>query len=293
MHFSHRLLIASLKSSRLLFSFLTHSAAPPRFYSCFKPFDRCRPAPYKHSIAPIATMARKLAKAASESPLSPPPEELEAAAAENQAPAANGRKRKAEPTVTTAKRVRKTVVYKEDDASSDGIAEPAPKKRVRKVKVEETVAQGKPAEAGEVKTKQKRQRKNKEEDSAPLEQRTVGSKLMIGAHVSIAGGKNILLFWRTEMRAGMILTTIFRYSQCYTKHHAHRVSTIQRTFHMVLFLYTDDKSMTAPTLLPFFSRTNENGKALPSIPSMLNFSSMVARNITSTSVTAVSLMARI
>lgn len=199
-------------------------------------------------------MARKLAKAASESPLSPPPEELEAAAAENQTPAANGRKRKAEPTVTTAKRVRKTVVYKEDDASSDSIAEPAPKKRVRKVKVEETVAQEKPAEAGEVKTKQKRQRKNKEEDSAPLEQRTVGSKLMIGAHVSIAGGTNILLifFGALKMRAGTILTTMFRYSQCHTKHHAYRVSTIQRTSHVVLFVYADDKSMTAPTLLPFF-----------------------------------------
>lgn len=225
MHFHYRPLIASLKSSRLPSFLLTYSAAPARFHSCFKPFDRCRLAPPKHNIAPIATMARKLAKAASESPLSPPPEELEAAAAEEQTPAANGRKRKAEPTVTTAKRIRKTVVYKEDDASSDGASEPAPKKRVRKVKAEETVVQAKPTKASEVKTTQKRQRKNKEEDSTPLEQRTVGSKLMIGAHVSIAGGKNILLFWRTEMRAGMILTSMFRCSQCHTKLDAYRVST--------------------------------------------------------------------
>ncbi|PVI02211.1 AP endonuclease [Periconia macrospinosa] len=43
-------------------------------------------------------------------------------------------------------------------------------------------------EAGNVKTIPKRQSKKKEQDLTPLEQRTMGSKLMVGAHVSIAGG---------------------------------------------------------------------------------------------------------
>jgi AP endonuclease-1 len=53
----------------------------------------------------------------------------------------------------------------------------------QEVKVEQDGAVAK------VKTTQKRQRKKKQDNIAPLEERTEGSKLRVGAHVSIAGGK--------------------------------------------------------------------------------------------------------
>jgi AP endonuclease-1 len=54
----------------------------------------------------------------------------------------------------------------------------------QEVKVEEN------GTATKVKTTQKRTTKKKAEKVAPLEERTQGSKLRVGAHVSIAGGKS-------------------------------------------------------------------------------------------------------
>lgn len=156
-------------------------------------------------------MTRKLAELASDSSLSPPPDDLEtsvtALEAENDLAVkaiVNGKKRKAETVVAATKRARKTNVKDEvnDDTGVSAGAEAAvkskPKKRTAKVKTEEkTVVDEIKVEAGEdgttVKTKTKRQRKKKEEVLQPLEERTVGNKLRVGAHVSIAGGE--CSFW--------------------------------------------------------------------------------------------------
>jgi hypothetical protein len=42
-----------------------------------------------------------------------------------------------------------------------------------------------------VKTTRKQQRKKKEDNNVPLEERTESSKLRVGAHVSIAGGRSL------------------------------------------------------------------------------------------------------
>jgi AP endonuclease-1 len=117
----------------------------------------------------------------------------------------NGRKRKAETTVKSTKRVRKAtakeeVVNGEDEASgaeeTPKHKKAAPRKTAKKVKVEEeTVENEVKVEEGEngvadVKVKKKRTKKQKLEDIPPLEQRTTGHKLRVGAHVSIAGGNH-------------------------------------------------------------------------------------------------------
>ncbi|KAF2743847.1 AP endonuclease [Sporormia fimetaria CBS 119925] len=131
----------------------------------------------------------------------------------------SGTKRKAETVATrTSKRTRKTVTttevpngdviveaapvrkretpVKADEGLAETFAEaPSARKRKPRVKVEEeTVKSTKIAvvdgESGttEIQVKRKRQRKQKEEDLTPLAERTVDSKLRVGAHVSIAGG---------------------------------------------------------------------------------------------------------
>lgn len=127
--------------------------------------------------------------------------------AEAKAEANNGtsKKRKAATTVKTTKRARTAAVKQESTDGEEARAEPesaekAPVKRATrgpaaKVKVtEEAVSKEVKVEEGadgkkEVKVKKTRTRKKKEEeDLAPLEPRTVGSKLIVGAHVSAAGG---------------------------------------------------------------------------------------------------------
>ncbi|KAJ4303553.1 DNA-(apurinic or apyrimidinic site) lyase [Kalmusia sp. IMI 367209] len=131
----------------------------------------------------------------SDSSLSPPPEDLKAPIGDS----ANRKKRKAETTVKVTKRSRKTTLNEENTADKDALAavseqeDAVPTKRARKVKVEEgaveTGVQVKEREGGTiVKTKQKTVRKKKEDNILPLEERTIGSKLRVGAHVSIAGG---------------------------------------------------------------------------------------------------------
>jgi len=150
-------------------------------------------------------MARKLAKSPSESSLSPPPDDLgqnvlaqtaEVDFAVETEVNGRGKKRKAETTVKATKRAKKATVKEEDDAedANDTEETPKPKKRAaKKAKVEETVEGEVTAGADDNGTEvkkitHKRQTKTKEAGLAPLEERTVGSKLLVGAHVSVAGG---------------------------------------------------------------------------------------------------------
>lgn len=110
---------------------------------------------------------------------------------------ANTKKRKAETAVKSTRRAKKTTVKKEtnngDDAGSADVV-PQPKKRTTKVKVqEETVEDELKVEEGqngetEIKKTVRKSRAKKKADLQPLEPRTIGSKLLVGAHVSIAGG---------------------------------------------------------------------------------------------------------
>jgi AP endonuclease-1 len=172
-------------------------------------------------------MTLKLMDSVSDSSLSPFPDDLKTtsvAVTADSPPAkdkVNGKKQETETTIKTTRK-RKTAVKAEDEA--DEKVE-KPKKRARKVKIEEETVEyvshithstscpgvlqcghhldklltwnprrhEVKAEDGattKVKTTQKRQTKKKAGDTAPLEQRTEGSKLRVGAHVSIAGGKS-------------------------------------------------------------------------------------------------------
>ncbi|KAL1595085.1 DNA-(apurinic or apyrimidinic site) lyase [Paraconiothyrium brasiliense] len=142
----------------------------------------------------------------SNSSLTPPPKDLQPPATTGEpgppaTKAVNGKKRKAETAANTTKitkRTRKTTVTTEKDADVDiSVDKPAeiakPKKRARKAKVEEeTVVDEVVIQEGEEgntsKTTQKKSRKKKDEIIPPLAERTTGSKLRIGAHVSAAGG---------------------------------------------------------------------------------------------------------
>jgi AP endonuclease-1 len=170
-------------------------------------------------------MARKLSSPSPDSELSSAPDD-DVLAQQAEVPTAtevvNGtsRKRKADTVTKTTKRSRTTAVKAEavefdagpkrpkraakvkvaeertEEAVVEDEAEEAPKrqKRARKVKVEEkdeeeiAVAEGENGETT-VKAKSTRQKKVKEDHLPPLKPRTVGSKLRVGAHVSIAGGK--------------------------------------------------------------------------------------------------------
>lgn len=144
-------------------------------------------------------MAKKIAED-SESSLSSAPEDL-AVPVETEGfvkATANGKKRKAETTVTTtvksAKRTNSALA--EEVKQEEEVAETPRKKRAttKKVKYEEDAdeaegADSKPATVTEktVKKKVTRTKKSKE-PVPPLEERTVDTKLRIGAHVSVAGG---------------------------------------------------------------------------------------------------------
>ncbi|KAF2195159.1 AP endonuclease [Zopfia rhizophila CBS 207.26] len=111
-----------------------------------------------------------------------------------------GKKRKAETVTTTTKRTKKAVVEAEEAPNHEEVAETPKKGQKRAVKkakvtddvVEETAQVEAEEDYGETKVvvkKTKRKSKaEKEAELAPLEERTVGSKLLVGAHVSIAGG---------------------------------------------------------------------------------------------------------
>lgn len=141
----------------------------------------------------------------SESSLSPAPEDLKTPveAQETVKATTNDRKRKAETTVkTTVKATKRTKKAMADEVNVEEevtveAAETPRKKRAtaKKVKYEEDEGdkeQGANQEAATVvektiKKKVTRTKKSKEPEP-PLEERTVDTKLRIGAHVSVAGG---------------------------------------------------------------------------------------------------------
>ncbi|KAH6644048.1 DNA-lyase [Boeremia exigua] len=139
-------------------------------------------------------MAKKIAED-SDSSLSPAPEEVTAPEAVKAA--ANGKKRKAEPIVTTtAKPTKRTKKAPAEVKEDEEVAAETPRKKraaASKVKYEESADEDESANKTvtvvekTVKKRAPRAKKSKEPE-APLEERTVDTKLRIGAHVSVAGG---------------------------------------------------------------------------------------------------------
>ncbi|KAL5378343.1 hypothetical protein PMIN02_011252 [Paraphaeosphaeria minitans] len=152
------------------------------------------------SLSDLQHIAHKALSMSSDSSLSAPPEDIQSPPAADETDLAvkklaNGKKRKAETAVSTTKvtkRTRKTTVKAGTDADTNGSAgkpvEAAkPRKRTPKTEVEEEAIEEK-VEGTIIKATQKKSRKKKEENCAPLAERTTGSKLRVGAHVSAAGG---------------------------------------------------------------------------------------------------------
>lgn len=129
-------------------------------------------------------MANKLPAPSSEPSLSPVAESLIDQVESNvEAKPTTSKKRKA---MTETKASKRTKTQAEEDVA-DGIAAPPKKQRaVNKVKAnniaeEDGDSENKPA-------KKKAARMKKQDDQAPLESRTKNSPLLMGAHVSTAGG---------------------------------------------------------------------------------------------------------
>lgn len=145
-------------------------------------------------------MAKKAAET-SDSSLSPAPVDLQAEVTVKTA--TNSKKRKAEPTIkaaarsTTRTKKGLTDEIKEEEELAVEVVETPRKKRAttKKVKHEEDADDKNEGADGEqitviektVKKKVTRTKKSKE-PVPPLEERTVETKLRIGAHVSVAGG---------------------------------------------------------------------------------------------------------
>lgn len=147
-------------------------------------------------------MAKKVE--GSESSLSPAPEDLKTPAEIEGTvkTTANGRKRKAETVKTTAKATKRTkngaTEIKVEEEVTIEAAETPRKKRAatKKVKHEEEEDDQEDGADGETATVEKTVKKNKvtrakksKEPDPPLEERTLDTKLRIGAHVSVAGGE--------------------------------------------------------------------------------------------------------
>jgi AP endonuclease-1 len=144
-------------------------------------------------------MAKKLPVPSSESSLSPVPSNVIAEAESKVTPATSSsdKKRKAETTeVKVTKRTKKTTALEAEDGDVVPGADdlPRPKKRApRKVKAEvETIeAEIELAQKGNGKAKVVKKttaRKKNEADTAPFAERTTDTPLVLGAHVSTAGG---------------------------------------------------------------------------------------------------------
>ena len=127
------------------------------------------------------TMTRKQ-EDTSDSSLSPPPEDSMAPA---DTKASAGTKRKADVTVTTTKRTKTT--------STVG----AEKKPITKVDTK-----SKKGAAAKTTAKKPATTRKKTQDAPPPEERTSDTKLRVGAHVSVAGGKSHLLRAFRLIRAG-------------------------------------------------------------------------------------------
>jgi hypothetical protein len=155
--------------------------------------------PHNFEIPP--TMAKKLAPSSPESSLSPVADDLieQVESKVEVKTVANGRKRKATTTETktTTKRTKKAAAEEAKGADDATAADESPKPKGRaskKVKVEATTVdeEVKVEEDGEGKPKVTKKkaatRTKKQVDVAPLAERTKGSSLRAGAHVSVAGG---------------------------------------------------------------------------------------------------------
>lgn len=110
------------------------------------------------------------------------------------APGVNGAKRKAQEPVTSSRRAKKPAVSYSEGSSSEPAPEPAPapkRRNAKKVKAEISDADEAEEEPSKTKPKKKaapRKPKAVKPGDSPLEERTLESKLRIGAHVSAAGG---------------------------------------------------------------------------------------------------------
>lgn len=141
-------------------------------------------------------MAKKITEDSGSS-LSPAPNDLEIESKETVTATVNGRKRKVETTVaTTAAITKRTKKASAEDDAGAGAAETPRKKRAtaQNVKYEDDGDEidGAEAETAAVVKKTSKQKvvraKKSKEPAQPLEERTVDTKLRIGAHVSVAGG---------------------------------------------------------------------------------------------------------
>ena len=142
-------------------------------------------------------MAKKIA-GDSDSSLSPAPEDfaVPVEAEDVVKTVTNGRKRKAETTVaTTVKTTKRTKkgsadAIKEEEGVAVEATETARKKRTtaKKMKYEEDADEVESADGEKTVKKKATRTKKSKEPVPPLEERTVNTKLRIGAHVSVAGG---------------------------------------------------------------------------------------------------------
>jgi AP endonuclease-1 len=146
-------------------------------------------------------MVKKLPVPSSESSLSPVPSNLidEAESKVTPATSSSDKKRKAETTeVKVTKRTKKTTALEAEDGDVIPGADdlPRPKKRApRKVKAEvetiEAEIEIELAQKGNCKAKVVKKttaRKKNEAGTAPFVERTTDTPLVLGAHVSAAGG---------------------------------------------------------------------------------------------------------
>jgi AP endonuclease-1 len=138
-------------------------------------------------------MATKLTTSSSESSLSPPPEDV---AAQTETVTVTTKAMKRQASTGSNAKVTKRVKTKKDmkgQAGPGSSTTPRPKRRApNQATVEDVADEEFKAEVdGDVKTKVTKKtttRKKKDENLAPLEERTTDTPLWIGAHVSTAGG---------------------------------------------------------------------------------------------------------
>ncbi|PSN64772.1 AP endonuclease [Corynespora cassiicola Philippines] len=128
-----------------------------RFYTANHPVRSL----HSSTLAMARKAAAKVAES-TESSLSPLPDDMSSAEPIFPKSTINNKKRKAEPAVKVTKRAKTTTVKDESARSAESVT-------VKKATV-------------------KRTKKTQQATASPLEERTPGSKLLVGAHVSIAGG---------------------------------------------------------------------------------------------------------
>ncbi|KAH5170713.1 hypothetical protein HBI24_237900 [Parastagonospora nodorum] len=179
---------------------LLHQQGAARTYYIIPSTPRCSNRSYTtrtpnnsslvHIIFPNhSEMAKKLPAPSSESSLSPVAESLidQVESSVEVKPTATSRKRKA---TTETKVLKRTKTQTEQDVA-DAVAAPPKKQRaVKKVKANHAVDDvvGENGDGETKPAKKKAARTKKQDDQSPLELRTKNSPLIVGAHVSTAGG---------------------------------------------------------------------------------------------------------